>query len=128
MFANAKSSEFRLKCVSRNPELGGCARRTRNAPMGLRQRGFDHFHFTLCQCRKAIPPVPWLCWWAIEPAFINRERVPFAQNDTSLHHVLQFANVSGPSVAFEYGERLLVYVVDVLASFLGVTTNEVFEQ
>src|SRR5258708_36454620 len=31
--------------------------------------------------------------------FINRERVPFAQNDASLHHVLQFANVSGPSVA-----------------------------
>jgi hypothetical protein len=43
MFANAKCSEFRLKCVSRNPELRGGARRTRNATMGLRQRGFDHW-------------------------------------------------------------------------------------
>src|SRR5882762_3742777 len=67
-------------------------------------------------------------WCPVEPAFINRERVSFAQNDPSLHHVLQFANVSRPAVCFEQSERPPVYLLDILAGLLSVTPNEVFEQ
>ena len=63
-----------------------------------------------------------------EPGFIHKESLPFRQNYRALDYILQLADVARPIVCVEEFDRLLVYVSNLLAQFLGVAVDQVSDQ
>jgi hypothetical protein len=59
-----------------------------------------------------------------EPCLIYKESLPFRQNHRPFNYILQLADVSRPIVRLEEFHRLLVYVSNLLAQFLGVAVDQ----
>ena len=64
----------------------------------------------------------------LQPAFVNLELFSIAQDDRSLNHVLQLANVAGPVVPLKEFQRFLPDMPDSFSRFLCVALDQVLDE
>jgi hypothetical protein len=51
---DAQPADLRFQRLAWYPEFRGRSGRSGYPPMALGESSFDHFHFTICQCRRAF--------------------------------------------------------------------------
>jgi hypothetical protein len=96
---DAEPPDLRLQYLPWNAEFRGSSGRPGNAPMALRESGFDHLQFTICQHRERFVGVWRIGRFALWPALIHYEGIAFAQDNGAFDDVLQFADIAGPLVS-----------------------------
>jgi hypothetical protein len=95
---DAQPPDFRLQSLPWNAEFRGGSGRSGYVPMALRESGFDHLPFTICQRQERFVWARRIGRFALWPALIHYEGIVFTQNNGALDDVLQFADIAGPLV------------------------------
>src|SRR5579862_781206 len=91
--------------------------------------GFDHFLFLLEQC--TIKRRSWasdLGRLTLDPGFVHRKSISFAQDDGPLNYILQLTNVARPAVRLEQFESLSIDCSELLSSLFSEAVNEVLDK
>src|SRR5580700_3789723 len=115
--------------LSGNAQLNGCASWTPNHAFGLPESGFEDLSFVLDKvCNQRSSRRSQFGSHVREPGLIYKESLPFRQNHRPLDYILQLADVARPIVCVEEFDRLLVYVSNLPAEFLGVAVDQVSDQ
>src|SRR5262249_7603362 len=65
---------------------------------------------------------------ATQPTLINDERVCFTEYDSTFHDILQFADVTRPTVGLQLLQRVLADMTEVLTGGFGKTRHEVLHK
>ena len=120
---------FGVERLSGNTQFNGGAGWTPNHAFGFPESGFEDLSFVLnkvsnqrsSRCSQSGSHVR-------EPGLIYKESLPFRQNHRPLDYILQLPDVAGPIICVEEFDRLLVYVSNLLAQFLGVAIDQVSDQ
>ena len=93
-------------------------------PLGFAECGFEHFSLVLDKVgNQGSSRRSHLASHMREPGLIYKESLPFRQNHRPLDDILQLADVARPIICVEEFHRLLVYVSNLLAQFLGVQST-----
>ena len=83
--------DFRLQCLPWNAELRGGSGRSGYAPMALRESGFDHLPFTICQRQERFVWARRIGRFALWPALIHYEGIVFTQNNGELDDLCRYS-------------------------------------
>src|SRR5262245_31408939 len=111
MLPDPERSDLRFQRRTRHPELGRGARWSGYTSVAFRECRFDHLPF-VCRELRGKRSHPFRRLLAPEPTRIDLECFGFADDDGTLDHVLQLADVAGPTVRLHELQRLLLDVPD----------------
>ena len=120
---------FGFECLSRNAQLNGGAGWPSNHSFGFPESGFEDLSFVFDKVgNQRSSRRSRFGSHVREPGLIHKESLPFRQNHRPLDYILQLADVARPIICVEEFDRLLVYVSNLLAQFLGVAVDQLSDQ
>src|SRR5215472_18542273 len=129
MLRNPELSDFCFESRPRYSQPGGRAGWTSDAASGFRQRRFNQFPllFGSKPCQSS-PGTVGPRRFGLQPGFVHREGLAFAQDDGSFDHVLQLADIARPVVGLKHFQCLLVNLFDLFSRLAGESLDEIFHE